>query len=96
MITKTITTENVGSIIEFLKRMPSKKITINIDVPDDAIPKMDAESRAWLDSAALDTTDRLAELESDVPKDKLADWHESMSAATKPARYVPNQGIVIE
>ena len=60
------------------------------------IPTIDNETRQRLDVVAQETADRIATLESDRPEDEVANWHDAMNRAAKPARYVPRQGIVIE
>jgi len=64
-----------------------EEVTVHLDMQDHS-------EQEWLNAAAQDTADRLSSLEADMSKDEVARWHKEMNRASKPARYVPKQGII--
>ena len=90
---KTKYTNGVFQPLETVDLPEGFDVTVYLE---NAIPIIDNETRELLGSAAEDTADRIATLESDLPEDEVANWHDAMSRASKPARYIPRQGIVIE
>jgi len=58
--------------------------------------EIEPETLEWLSTVAQDTADRLDALESELPPGQLSAWHEAMSCAAKPARYIPGKGVVFE
>ncbi|MCH8295624.1 hypothetical protein IH992_31455 [Candidatus Poribacteria bacterium] len=55
---------------------------------------LEPEDKLWLDDAAQEMADHLAEIESEMPKDEVKQWHEAMSRAAKPARRIKGRGVV--
>lgn len=58
--------------------------------------EMDTESNEWLSTTAFDTADRLDDLEADLAPEELEAWQEAMAQVSKPARYIPGKGVVVE
>jgi len=95
MIT-TIKTKYANGVFQPLEKVNLPEGSHLILHIEDTIPIIDNETREWLDTAALDTADRMATLETNLPEDEVANWYRAMTNASKPARYVPQKGIVIE
>ena len=80
----------LGEAEEELEPAPAEKV-------HDGEPIVHAdETHEWLDTVTQDTADRLAALETDLLPDELEAWHKAMARASKPARYLPGKGVVIE
>ena len=91
-----IKTKYVNGVFQPLEKVnipEGLNVTVRIE---DTLPTIDNESRQWLNQTAEDLADRLAELEDELPKDEVANWHKAMYRASKPARYVAGKGVVIE
>ncbi len=86
---KRIDLDTLGSIVEALTRLTGQPVTPNdlLEVIEEPLEEMDSETKAWLDGAAYAMADRLAEIESDVPPEELAKWHDSFKGKGTPVRY---------
>ncbi len=95
-MTTAIKTKYVGGVFQPLETVALPEgfdVTVYLE---NVIPTIDNETRERLDVVAQDMADRIATLESALPEDEVANWHDAMNRASKPAHYIPRQGIAIE
>jgi hypothetical protein len=60
------------------------------------LEEMDEETRAWMDAGLEDMAARLADIEKDVPPEKLAAWHKAMQKAGTPVAYDGRRRVWLE
>ena len=90
---KRVDLQTLGEVIGALRRLTGKPVTPNdlLEVIEESITTKKTDSREWLDGAALAMSDRLTEIEKDVPPEELAQWHGSFKKAGKPVKYNPKK-----
>ncbi len=91
MITKAIKAKYVGGLLKLLERVrlpEGEEVIIHIQTRD---PK----DKIWLKMTSQNLSNRLTKLEADLPKEKVASWHKAINQVSRPARYIPGKGIVV-
>ncbi len=93
---KRVDLETLSQVMQALMRLTGQTVTPNdlLEVIEEPETPLDEETKAWLDGAAHDMADKLAELEKDVPPEELATWLEANHKAAKPVKYVAGVGFV--
>jgi hypothetical protein len=81
--------ETLSGLIGGLADLTGESVTPNdlLEVIEEPVSVEETDSREWLEGAALAMSDRLTEIEQDVPPEELAQWHESFKKAGKPVKY---------
>jgi hypothetical protein len=88
---KRVDLETLSEVMQALMRLTGQTVTPNdlfevIEEPE-PVPTEEIEAREWFDGAAIAMSDRLTEIEKDVPLEELTKWHESFKKAGKPVKY---------
>ena len=82
-MTTAIKTKNIDGVIELLKNIRPKEVTISINVPDSITSsQLNAETRAWLN----------ADLSGELPP---YDWGKEGMPKGEPVRYEPERGFIV-
>jgi hypothetical protein len=71
----------------FLETGQSVSLDDVFEVIEEPVSTEGIEAGEWFDGAALAMSDRLTEIEKDVPPEELAQWHESFKKTGKPVKY---------
>ena len=87
--------ETLSGLIGGLADLTGESVTPNdlLEVVKEPVATEETDSREWFDGAALAMSDRLTEIEKDVPPKELAKWHESFKKAGKPVKYNPKKRV---
>jgi hypothetical protein len=86
---KRVDLETLSEVMQALSRLTGKPITPNdlLEVIEEPVSTEENETREWLDGAVIAMSERLSEIEKDVPPEELAQWHESFKKAGTPVKY---------
>jgi hypothetical protein len=86
---KRVDLETLSEVMQALMRLTGQTVTPNdlLEVIEEPVSTEEIEAREWFDGAAIAMSDRLTEIEKDVPAEELTQWHESFKKAGKPVKY---------
>jgi DNA-binding Xre family transcriptional regulator len=96
---KNVSRETLAKIIGALRRLTGQPVMPNdlLEVVEAPEPlEIDEETRTWMDAGLEDMAARLADIEKDVPPEKLAAWFEAMQKAAKPVAYDSKRRVWLE